>query len=124
MFPLIPNGNVAAVLTSGVAQAEHQSADGEGSGGPQGEHAEAPPRRERQSLYIDRVLDIQAGGYRTDLLQVPMPLLVTDHASDDRENVQQAEDEPDRHRRFPHDGRDAEAEQRDQGEVENGPAGG
>ena len=68
MFPLIPNGNVAAVPTSGVAQAEHQGAGGEGSGGPQGEHAEALPRRERQSLYVDRVLDVQAGGYRPDLL--------------------------------------------------------
>jgi len=68
MFPLIPNGNVAAVPTSGVAQAECHGADGEGSGGPQGEHAEALPRRERQSLYVDRVLDVQAGRYRPDLL--------------------------------------------------------
>jgi hypothetical protein len=58
----------AVLPTSGVAQAEHQGADGEGSGGPQGEHAEALPRRERQSPYVDRVLDVQAGGCRPDLL--------------------------------------------------------
>ena len=51
----------------------------------------AQPGGERQAAQVGRGLDVEAGGHRPDLLQVPLPVLVADHAGYERERVQQAE---------------------------------
>ena len=69
-------------------------------------------------------LYIQAGGHRAELVQVPVPGRAEDAPRDDREQVEQREHDPDRHRRVPDRGGDAQAEQRDQREVEHRAGGG
>ena len=54
-----------------VAGFQGKRAEEEAAGGPQGDHPEPLPRGERQALYPDRGLGVQAGGQRTDLPQVP-----------------------------------------------------
>jgi phosphodiester glycosidase len=111
-----PDGDFVVVLpprSSRVAGAEDDRAEEQGPERPQGQDAEALPRGQRQGTQVRRGLDVQPGGHRADLLQMLLPGAIGDRADDDREQVQQTEDRPDRHRRVAEGGPYAEAEQRD-----------
>src|SRR5215470_11711946 len=93
-------------------------------GGPGGQDAEAGPRAEGQAAQAGGGLDLEPGRHRRDLLEVALHVRVGDHAGDDREQVEQAEHDADGHRGVPDGGSGTEAEQGDQGEVEDRPGGG
>jgi hypothetical protein len=64
-------------------------------------------------------LDGQPCGHGRKSLEMPMPAGTAGHLAKDGEQVQQAEDDPDGCRAVSNRGGYAEAEQRDQGEVEH-----
>jgi Protein of unknown function (DUF2961) len=102
-----------------VAQPKRQPADDQRPGRPQGGDAEALPGGEGEAAEAGGGLDEEAGAHRADLLQVTRPVRV-EGAGDDGEQVEQAEYQPDRHRRVADGGGDPEREQRDQRQVEDG----
>jgi hypothetical protein len=70
-------------------------------------------------VHVRGVLDREPGGHRSDLFEVALPGRVGDDLFDDREEVEEPKHESDRRGRVSHGGGNAEAEQRDQREVEN-----
>src|SRR5438309_2025242 len=102
-----------------VTPSQEHPTQQERPGGPRSEHAEASPRADGQAAEVDGGLDRKPRGHRPDLLKMSLPERVSDNAGDDREEVEESEHDPDGRRGVPHGGSDAQAEQRDQSEVEN-----
>lgn len=82
------------------------------------------PGSDEQTADVCRGLDRQPSHHRPELFEAPLPLRVGDHLGGDREEVKQAEHDPDGRRSVPNGGSDAEAEHGDLGEVENRTDGG
>src|SRR5450631_852918 len=107
-----------------VAADKEESADDEAYGGPRGEDAESGPGVDHEVVEIYGVLDGEPGVHWADLIQVSLPVGVGDGIGEYREEVQDAEDGPDRRGGVAHGGGGSETEQGDQGEVENRAGGG
>src|SRR6266496_4199905 len=77
-----------------VSHPEEQRAGDECAGGPGGEYCEALPGAQRYAAQPGGGLDVEAGGHGRDLVEAVLPVRV-DGVGENREQVEQAEDDPD-----------------------------
>src|SRR5690348_8278339 len=105
---------------SGISKAKQDPAGCESRSSPQGEHPQADPRADRQAVQISGGLNRESGRHGTDLFQMPVPGRIGHDLGEEREQVEEPENDPDRRGGVTYRSGDAEAEQRDKDEVQNG----
>ncbi len=105
--------------TSSIPEAKQGPAGDESYPSPNGEHTKASPWADGQALQVRSGLNRKPGRHGTDLFEVPVPCRIADDLSEKWEQVKESEDDSDRGSRLSYGGGGAEAEQRDENEVDH-----